>query len=577
MANLPFIFSAAPLGSGGTSESMSNQRKRTKSGGDISSDMEALRVEDLDSSLQSSSFLKPSMSYASTLVNPPLSETFEFSDNDCSYSVGRHGQNVSFSEKVHCKLDFEWRCAVVVKLMGKPNSTNTFDFMLRGLRRKWQVKGGWKLIDLPNDYFIVKFNLEEDMQHALCGGPWILAGQTLVVRKWRPDFDPTTEVIGSMALWVRISGLPVKFFKEFTIAKIGRILGDVVRVDPVTIGQARGKFARVCIEVDLSKPLRPFVEVEGVAYQVVYEGISMICFECGCFGHPKDKCPSLVKVPESSDQPQNHSAPIQPVEDIVEESTSTAEPSESSQMMDASSVADIVKEDMGPWMLMNYRNKKKGNVSVDNKKTGPTGSRFSVLQQDTVEESDYVFEPVKAAAAAPPIVKLWSSFQDKQKKGQATPKSKQAASSVAASKHDAPTGNSPRKVSTSLNIKPAAVNNSGSSRIPMKDLSNLTSKNNSKVELQYQRKDKGSSSTNSKQSSHVSKKLSFENVSSYVPVFGASAMSGHKPPEEPPNTVCADLHVPNGSSEFVDETFNANSMMTCEVDLPSVVEGMVVT
>ncbi|XP_062019300.1 uncharacterized protein LOC133735880 [Rosa rugosa] len=181
--------------------------------------------------------------------------------------------------------------------MGKPNSINTFDFMLKGLRRKWQVKGGWQLIDLPNDFFIVKFNLEEDMNYVLCSGPWILAGRTFIVRKWRPDFDPVNEVIGKMALWVRICGFPVKYFKDYTVANIGKVLGDVVKVDQVTIGQARGKFARVCVEIDLSKPLRRFVEVESVAYSVIYEGISLICFECGCYGHAKDKCPTIATDP----------------------------------------------------------------------------------------------------------------------------------------------------------------------------------------------------------------------------------------------------------------------------------------
>ncbi|KAL6145126.1 hypothetical protein ACLB2K_055814 [Fragaria x ananassa] len=39
------------------------------------------------------------------------------------------------------------------------------------------TEGGWQLVDLPNDYFIVKFNLEDDMNEVLCGGPWIIAGQ----------------------------------------------------------------------------------------------------------------------------------------------------------------------------------------------------------------------------------------------------------------------------------------------------------------------------------------------------------------------------------------------------------------
>nr|XP_011470766.1 PREDICTED: uncharacterized protein LOC105353385 isoform X1 [Fragaria vesca subsp. vesca]XP_011470767.1 PREDICTED: uncharacterized protein LOC105353385 isoform X1 [Fragaria vesca subsp. vesca] len=257
------------------------QRKCVKNGGDSSADFAAFQMEDIDSSVQPSSILKSQMNYASTLKNPvdryrqTMTEEFDFTDDDCIYSSVKHGQNVSFSSKVHNKLDFDWRCAVIVKLMGRPNSTNSFEFMLRGLRRKWQVKGGWQLIDLPNDFYIVKFNLEEDMNTALCDGPWILAGQTLIVRKWKHDFDPMNERIGNMALWVRIVGLPVKYFKKFTLDKIGKIFGDVVKVDQLTLGQSRGKFARICVEVDLSKPLRPFVEVDSVAYNVVYEGISL--------------------------------------------------------------------------------------------------------------------------------------------------------------------------------------------------------------------------------------------------------------------------------------------------------------
>ncbi|XP_024200319.1 uncharacterized protein LOC112203614 [Rosa chinensis] len=198
------------------------------------------------------------------------------------------------------------------------------------------------------------------MNHALCGRPWILSGQTLVVQKWRPDFDPMIANIGKMALCVRICGLPVKLFKNYTIAAIGKIFGTVVKVDQVTIGQARGKFAHVCIEVDLSKPLRPFVEVEGVAYGVFYDGISIICFECGCYGHVKDKCPYVHQDNGSKDQIN---------EAVINENIS------------------VLKGDMGSWMLMTYKNKKK--VSTENgstKKVQISGSRFNVLQDQNGDE-----------------------------------------------------------------------------------------------------------------------------------------------------------------------------------------------
>lgn len=69
---------------------------------------------------------------------------------------------------------------MIVKLMGKPNSTDAWKFMVDSLKRKWKLQGPWQF---PNDYFIVKFHLNEDMNTALCGGPWIIAGHTRVVQQ----------------------------------------------------------------------------------------------------------------------------------------------------------------------------------------------------------------------------------------------------------------------------------------------------------------------------------------------------------------------------------------------------------
>lgn len=82
-----------------------------------------------------------------------------------------------------------------MKLMGKPNSINDFKCMLEGLKRKWKLKCGWQLIDIPNDYFIViKFKLEEDMNDVLYGCSWILTVKTLVVQRWGLNFNHNTKL-----------------------------------------------------------------------------------------------------------------------------------------------------------------------------------------------------------------------------------------------------------------------------------------------------------------------------------------------------------------------------------------------
>ncbi|KAF7822242.1 ribonuclease H [Senna tora] len=64
-----------------------------------------------------------------------------------------------------------------------------------------------------------------------------------------------------------------------------------------------GKFARICVEINLKKQLVPQVEVRGRSYAVEYEGLHLICFHCGRYGHSKDLC-LLKKEAAGKDQSQ---------------------------------------------------------------------------------------------------------------------------------------------------------------------------------------------------------------------------------------------------------------------------------
>ncbi|MCI33556.1 hypothetical protein A2U01_0054773, partial [Trifolium medium] len=66
---------------------------------------------------------------------------------------------------------------------------------------------------------------------------------------------------------------------------IGNRIGKTVKVDKNTLFQERGKYARVCVEVELSKPLLAMFELKDLVYKVEYEGLHMLCRNCGRFGH----------------------------------------------------------------------------------------------------------------------------------------------------------------------------------------------------------------------------------------------------------------------------------------------------
>lgn len=58
-----------------------------------------------------------------------------------------------------------------------------------------------------------------------------------------------------MPVWVRFPVLPAKYYTERWLRQARNHIGHTVKVDITTLLASRGMFARVCVEVDLDKPL----------------------------------------------------------------------------------------------------------------------------------------------------------------------------------------------------------------------------------------------------------------------------------------------------------------------------------
>lgn len=63
-----------------------------------------------------------------------------------------------------------------------------------------------------------------------------------------------------------------------------------VKIDSLTAPQNCGKFARLCVELDLTKPLDAFVKINDNWYNIEYEGLSEICYLYERYGYKKERC-----------------------------------------------------------------------------------------------------------------------------------------------------------------------------------------------------------------------------------------------------------------------------------------------
>ena len=86
----------------------------------------------------------------------------------------------------------------------------------------------------------------------------------------------------------------MEYYHKDSLLHIESGLRPVLRVDFNTAASTRGRFARICVQIDLDKPLARTVRVGKTGLAVIYEGIRLLCFHCGRIGHQSELCPSRV-------------------------------------------------------------------------------------------------------------------------------------------------------------------------------------------------------------------------------------------------------------------------------------------
>ena len=69
----------------------------------------------------------------------------------------------------------------------------------------------------------------------------------------------------------------------------------MLRVDTHTANEARGRFARLCVQVDVDKPLVTAMLIGKFEQPVCYEGVQKLCFSSGRMGHMRENCPYTIR------------------------------------------------------------------------------------------------------------------------------------------------------------------------------------------------------------------------------------------------------------------------------------------
>ena len=200
-------------------------------------------------------------------------------------------------------------------------------FLVNKLKALWRTTNGFSCVDLGLGFFLVKFENRDDFEEVLRNGPRFIGEHFLSIRPWVPDFRASEASVSSVAVWVRLPELPVEYYHKDSLMHIGSGLGPILRVDFNTASGNWGRFARLCIQLDLDKPLIRTVRVGKLKLAVVYKGIGLLGFKCGKLGHKQEWCPTCI----------------------------TPEPGVQQETTTANSTPEENSNGFGPWMLVTRR------------------------------------------------------------------------------------------------------------------------------------------------------------------------------------------------------------------------------
>jgi hypothetical protein len=175
-----------------------------------------------------------------------------------------------------------WKDSLVVKLLGKNVG---YHFMKDHLSKMWKLTGGFEIMDIYNGFYMVKYILLAARGKIISEGPWMSFDHYLAVAQWTHDFASPHAKVGKTLVWIRFPGLNILYYDESVLLGLASIVGTPMKVNMNTLNVERDRFARICVEIDLTLPVFGKINVNDHWYNVQYEGLHIICGRCGCYDH----------------------------------------------------------------------------------------------------------------------------------------------------------------------------------------------------------------------------------------------------------------------------------------------------
>ncbi|XP_070005203.1 uncharacterized protein [Nicotiana sylvestris] len=148
----------------------------------------------------------------------------------------------------------------------------------------------WKHSLIVVGYFIAKFKEEDDLKEILYGEPYKINNKSIILKKWSPDIEFDTAFLKEIPIWVSFPNLHMVYWGKDSLRRLGITIGVPLFADECTTNQLRISFARMLIEVNITKPLPTEVKIQDSSGKMYHQAVRFewqleFCSDCQRLGH----------------------------------------------------------------------------------------------------------------------------------------------------------------------------------------------------------------------------------------------------------------------------------------------------
>ena len=158
------------------------------------------------------------------------------------------------------------------------------------LRSAWKMGLDMRIVEVGNNILQFKFSSKYQLEWVERCGLWSFNNNILLLCRWKKGLTSTNISFTHSPFWVQIWGLSFEHMSQEVGEEIGSKLGRFIEVDRHLWQSDQAKFMRVCVDLEIDKPLRRGAYIassdgERLWLTFKYERLPIVCFICGKLGH----------------------------------------------------------------------------------------------------------------------------------------------------------------------------------------------------------------------------------------------------------------------------------------------------